>query len=63
MNFSSIISILALFATNVDAHRGLRYKGVVHNGQLDWSSLSPKQAQLIRKLIASKRCQKYGRFC
>ena len=63
MNFFSIISILAFFATNIDAHKGLRYKGVVHNGQFDWSSLTPKEMQLIRKLIAIQRCRNYGRFC
>ena len=64
MNFTFVLSLL-VFVAVASAKRtsGLRQKGIVHNGRLDWAGLTPTEMQILRKLYALKRCQKYGRFC
>ena len=62
MNFTFILSLL-VFVAVASAKRTFGQKGIVHNGRLDWAGLTPKEMQILRKLYALKRCQKYGRFC
>ena len=61
MNFTFVLSLLVFVA--MVSVSGLRQRGIVHNGRLDWAGLTPIEMQILRKLYALKRCQKYGRFC
>ena len=59
MNFTFVLSLLLASVEST----GLRQRGIVQNGRLEWAGLTPKEMQILRKLYALKRCQKYGRFC
>ena len=69
MNFIRItvmVAIITILVTAVTARKGfkLHHKGFINvAGRLDYAGLSPKEIRIIKKYIAAKRCQKYGRFC
>ena len=59
MNFTFVLSLLLASVEST----GLRQRGIVQNGRLEWAGLTPKEMQILRKLYALKCRQKYGRFC
>ena len=67
MNFiriAAMVAIITILVTAVTARKGLHHKGFINvAGRLDYAGLSPKEIQIMKKYIAAKRCQKYGRFC
>ena len=61
MNFTFVLSLLVFVA--MASASGLRQRGIVQNGRLEWAGLTPQEMQILRKLYALKCRQKYGRFC
>ena len=57
----NIFAIIVMFIGCIEGKR-LQPKGNMRGITVDFSSLSPRQAEMIRRLIKQNRYKKYGRF-